>query len=208
MKKITLTIIAITILNLALSQEKKDPKSIFSMTLNLELFSPLELRVNDSIPELNQVLGFGFDWQLDFDKWTYSLVTDFGLNAQEKFGYESRLSYSSVGIFAGRRLKLHKNFEIVPMLGYNYSSYIYRISNTNQTIDFNSPFTATTREYKNSAHRIVPKIAFRLFDNFQIATSYHWDVSKKIWEVENGTLINSPKENFSSFRVTLNYLFL
>ena len=113
----------------------------------------------------------------------------------------------SAELYGGRKFKVGKDIEIIPMLGYNYNNYLFRFANNNQTVNFDAPTIMTMREYLNSAHRISPKISLRLFDDFQFSVAYHWDVSKNRWKVENGTLINSPKEDFSSFRFSLNYLF-
>jgi len=44
-----------------------------------------------------------------------------------------------------------------------------------------------------------------LFEDLQIIASYHYDVSKNRWRVENANNKNSSREDFSAWRVGINY---
>lgn len=205
MKKITFLSALTLMVNFSFSQEETTTDMRFSTNFSWETFQPFEITNNDSIPDHNQLFGVGFDWQIDYNKWCFSLLSTIGYSNNDKFGYKSRLSSYSAEIYGGRKIKLGKDFEIIPMIGYNYNGYAYRIANTGQVVDFDEPFTPTLKEFTNSSHRISPRIIIRLFDDFQFASSYHWDVSKNRWDLETGTLLNSPRENFSSFRFSLAY---
>ena len=56
-------------------------------------------------------------------------------NNKEKSGYESKLTSGSGELYAGRRLKIGKSVEIIPMLGYDYTTYLFRFANNNQTVN-------------------------------------------------------------------------
>lgn len=210
MKNIILCFVCLAISVFSFSQESESNKKVklkFSTPLVFEQYQPFEVSNNDSIPALNSMFGIGFEWQVSFNSWRITLGTTAGFSYREKHGYESSVTSGSFELYGGRTFQLGKKFSVTPELGYNYVAYGYRLTNNNQTIDFDIPFSMNVREFQNSAHRIVPRLSFLLFKDLQIIASYHYDLSKNRWKVESGSLINSPREDFSAWRVGINYFF-
>ena len=209
MKRIGIIFIGILLFGQSFGQAESDQKVKvkFSTPLVFEQYKPFNVSDNDSIPALNSMFGIGFEWQILFNKWQISFGSTVGFSSNEKHGYESFVTSGSFEVYGGRTLKVGKKFSITPELGYNFVGYGYKLTNNNQTIDFDNAFSMNVREFQNSAHRIVPRISFLLFNDFQLSASYHWDVSKNRWKVEYGELINSPREDFSAWRVSFNYFF-
>lgn len=202
-KLLTLLLLLVTIS--ASAQEKKKPKFSFDTPFFLEFYSPFALQSNDSIPELNSLFGVGMEFKLAWQKWQVNFQTSFAFNTSEKHGYRNTVSSIGLELYGGRIFKLGDDFNAVTELGYNYMTYNYRLTNSNQTTDFNKVFETNTRELMNTAHRIVPRLTFDWKQTIQLGVSYHWDVSQNRWNVENGTIINAPKENFSSWRATISF---
>ncbi len=203
---LTLNALGFSLLGQETSPEK-NVKLRFSTPLVVEQYQPFHVSDNDSISALNTLIGIGLEWQVSVNKWRFTLGTTAAISYQEQYGYESAINSVSFELYGGRTIRLAKKITVTAELGYNFVGYGYKLTNTNQTTDFNNTFSMNVREFQNSAHRIVPRLSFLLFEDLQINASYHLDVSKNRWKVENGNLINSPKEDFSAWRIGINYFF-
>jgi hypothetical protein len=179
----------------------------FATPFSWEIYQPLQVSENDSIPALHSMFAAGIEWQILVKKLKISVGSNFGFSTQEKFGYESQVSSVSFELYGGRMFKLAKWCSLAPEIGYNFVGYTYSLTNTNQVLDFDQVFETNMRQFHNSAHRIVPRVSFHLFKEFQVSTSYHWAVSQNRWKVDQGKLLNSPRENFSAWRFTIGYYF-
>ena len=94
---------------------------------------------------------------------------------QKELTNESSVTSGSIELYGERTFQLVKKFSVSPELGYKIVGYEYRLTNNNQTIDFDNPFSMNGGELQNTAHRIVPRLFILVFKDLQIIASYHYN---------------------------------